>query len=67
MEDSWRATHRITMDYGLRWEYQAPDREVNNQWGTFVPSLGENVQVGTNGVLPTIRKPYTRTSVRGSV
>ncbi len=60
VQDDWRASRRLTLNYGLRYEYQAPDSEVNNQWGTFVPSLGSAVQVGTNGVPPGIRNQYYR-------
>ncbi len=58
VQDEWRATQRVTLNYGLRYEYQAPDTEVNREWGTFIPALGKPVQVGTNGVPVGIRNNY---------
>ncbi len=58
VQDDWRASRRLTLNYGLRYEYQAPDTEVNNEWGTFIPRLGQAVQVGTNGVPEGIRNNY---------
>lgn len=58
VQDDWRASRRLTLNYGLRYEYQSPDHEVNNEWGTFVPALATAVQVGTNGVPPGIRNNY---------
>ena len=55
VQDEWRLSPRLTVNYGIRYEYQAPDREVENRWGTFDPTLGQSVQVGTNGVPETIR------------
>lgn len=55
-QDEWRVSPRVTLNYGLRYEYQAPDRELENRWGTFVPELGQSVQVGTNGVPSSIRR-----------
>jgi hypothetical protein len=57
-QDDWRATRRLTLNYGLRYEFQTPDHEVDNMWGTFVPSLGQAVRVGTNGVPAGIRNNY---------
>lgn len=36
-QDSWRATRRLTLDYGIRYEYSAPWTEVNNKISNFVP------------------------------
>lgn len=55
VQDEWRLSSRVTLNYGLRYEYQAPDREVEDRWGTFIPELGQSVQVGTNGVPSSIR------------
>jgi Carboxypeptidase regulatory-like domain/TonB-dependent Receptor Plug Domain/TonB dependent receptor len=39
-QDSWRATRRLTLDYGVRYEYSAPWTEVNGKLSNFVPGLG---------------------------
>ncbi len=39
-QDSWRATRRLTLDYGVRYEYSAPWNEVNNKLANFVPGQG---------------------------
>lgn len=39
-QDSWRATRRLTLNYGLRYEYGAPWTEVNRKLSNFVPGLG---------------------------
>jgi hypothetical protein len=39
-QDSWRATRRLTLDYGLRYEYSAPYTEVNDKLSNVVPGLG---------------------------
>jgi hypothetical protein len=39
-QDSWRATRRLTLDYGLRYEYNPPWTEVNNKLSNFVPGEG---------------------------
>jgi len=39
VQDSWRVTQRLTIDYGLRYEYSAPWTEVNNKLSNFVPGV----------------------------
>jgi hypothetical protein len=39
-QDSWRATRRLTLDYGLRYEYSAPWTEVNGKLSNFAPGVG---------------------------
>lgn len=39
-QDSWRVTRRLTLDYGLRYEYSAPWTEVNGKLSNFVPGQG---------------------------
>ena len=36
-QDSWRVTHSITLNYGLRWDRIEPWYEKYNQIATFVP------------------------------
>lgn len=39
-QDRWRATNRLTLDYGLRYEYAAPWTEVNSKLSNFLPGAG---------------------------
>ena len=49
-QDDWRATTRLTLNYGLRWEAELPRREANNRMNSFDP-LAINPVSGTLGVV----------------
>ncbi len=36
-QDSWRATHNLTLNYGLRWEVSTPWWEAHNEWEALIP------------------------------
>jgi len=55
-EDSWRATQKLTVSMGLRYEYFTPLSEVNNLIGSFSPQVGFKQQ-GVN-----ISHPYNADS-----
>ena len=48
-EDSWRATNRLTLTFGLRHEMQSPPYEVNNRWANYNLSTGVFDVAGVNG------------------
>ena len=57
MQDDWRIKPRVTLNLGLRYEYQAPPTEAHNLLGNFEPSVGFE-QVGKN--ISSIYKPDHR-------
>jgi Carboxypeptidase regulatory-like domain/TonB dependent receptor-like, beta-barrel len=38
-QDDWRLTPKITLNLGLRWDYETPMRDANNNMGGFDPSV----------------------------
>jgi hypothetical protein len=49
-QEDWRATDRLTVTAGLRWEAEFPRREINNKMNSFDP-LAINPVSGTPGVV----------------
>jgi hypothetical protein len=48
IQDKWRATNRLTLNGGLRWEWETwPSNVLNTQWKNFDPRLGMAYNVGT--------------------
>ena len=48
-QDKWRATNRLTINLGLRWEYENwPSGVLNTQWKNFDPRVGIAYNLGTS-------------------
>jgi len=53
IQDNWRATHRLTLNLGLRWDGIPHTYEANNNMANFYPNLYDSTKVplfvpGTN-------------------
>lgn len=52
-QDAFRVTSRLTLNYGLRWDYYAPVKEKNDLFSDFIPTsatTGNLEQVGAGGL-----------------
>lgn len=48
--DDWRITKKLTVNYGLRWDYFSPPSEEENRWSNFNVKTGAFDIAGVNGV-----------------
>ena len=56
-EDSWRATNKLTVNMGLRYEYFTPLSEIHNEIGNWSPTVGmEQVGLNLNSAYKTDKK-----------
>ena len=48
IQDKWRATNRLTLNAGLRWEWETwPSNVLNTQWKNVDPRVGVAYNIGT--------------------
>src|SRR6185436_6719 len=50
VNDSFRATHRLTLTAGLRYEFNTPPVDTQDRANVYDPVSRSLVRVGTNGV-----------------
>jgi hypothetical protein len=48
-DDSWRISNRLTWNFGLRYELQAPPHEVYDRWSNLDINTGQLLIAGRNG------------------
>jgi hypothetical protein len=61
LQDSYHLTSRLTLNYGLRWDYNGVVAEKNNLFSNFIPtspSVGNLVQVGSGGLSKLYNPDY---------
>jgi hypothetical protein len=51
--DDWRATQKLTLNIGLRYELDTPFSERSNLWASFDPKTATVLVAGRNGVSTT--------------
>ncbi|MGH9667322.1 MAG: TonB-dependent receptor domain-containing protein, partial [Bryobacteraceae bacterium] len=57
-QDAWRVTNRLTLTYGLRYEINAPPRDIHDHWSNLNLDSGQLVLAGQNGNSAALRNIY---------
>jgi hypothetical protein len=67
-QDSWRVNNKLSIDYGLRWDYMPMYSETRNQMSSFVPSLknpGAGGRLGALGFASTLNDNFVNNWNKG--
>ncbi len=48
VEDDWKVSRKLSLDLGLRWEYESPLTTANNEYSRVDPTTGEVLFAGKN-------------------
>jgi hypothetical protein len=59
-QDDWRATDKLTLNLGIRWEYHTPLVEVFDRQSNFEPFSGKLLLAGKDGNSRALYEPYKK-------
>ena len=51
IQDSWKVTRKLTVDYGVRYDYDTPEKEQYGRWGQLDATLANPVAGNRLGAL----------------
>jgi hypothetical protein len=54
VQDDWKILPKLTLNLGVRWEYESPLSSANNEYSRIDPTTGEVLFAGKNGVSDTL-------------
>ena len=66
-QDSYHVMPRVTLNYGLRWDYDGVIAEKDNLFSNFVPSTQSLAQVGPGGLSKLYNPDYRNFAPRASI
>ncbi len=69
-QDSYHVTPRVTLNYGLRWDYSGVVAEKNHLFSNFIPTsaiVGNLVRVGPGGLSKLYNPDYKNFAPRASI
>jgi hypothetical protein len=58
-QDDYKVTPKLTLNLGLRWEYNGVPSEIHNRLGVYDFASNTIVQVGTHGINTPYHQQYT--------
>jgi hypothetical protein len=57
-QDDWKITDKLTLNLGMRWEFDQPIYEVNNKMANVNMQTGQIIYAGQNGNSRALYDPY---------
>jgi hypothetical protein len=65
IQDSWKVTRKLTVNYGLRWDYATPEREQYGRLGQLdatAPNANANGELGATRYANTCNCPFYKSA-----